>query len=186
MSARPLRHIRRNILPYGAIFLAVTGGSYAIAAGSGTHVINGCVVHKTGELLVKARCGHGQSKLSWNNQGPQGVIGPAGAAGQAPPSAWALVSNAGQAQPTDGITATHVSTGTYQITVTAPACAGKENAPVVTVSDGNPPSGQASGAFPEAWVAGAAIGPFTVYTGNVVNGTFTSADHTFNIQDVCG
>ena len=36
----------------------------------------------------------------------------------------------------------HVSAGTYQVTITAPACAQGSNAPVITVSDANPPSGQ--------------------------------------------
>ncbi|MHB8696375.1 MAG: hypothetical protein ACYDHH_34640, partial [Solirubrobacteraceae bacterium] len=115
-----------------------------------------------------------------------GAPGAAGAAGQPPPSAWALVSNSGLAVVGDGITATHVSAGTYQITVTAPACANKQNVPVVSVSDANPPNGQTAGAFPVGWVGNSGGGPFTVVTGVVVNGTFTPTDHTFNIQDVCG
>ena len=38
--------------------------------------------------------------------------------------------------------------GTYRVTVTAPACAGKFDAPVVSLSDGNPPGGQLAG---EIW-----------------------------------
>ena len=86
-----------------------------------------------------------------------------------------------------GISSTLESTGTYQITVTAPACAGKINDPEVAVSDSNPPGGQSAGAFPVAWVAlQANSSTFTVYTGDVVAGTFTPEDETFTIQDVCG
>jgi hypothetical protein len=137
-------------------------------------------------LLVRNRCGHGETRLVWNQQGPPGKTGTTGPAGPAPPSAWALVGNNGGASPGSGITATRVSTGTYQITVTAPACDGKQNAPVVTVSDGNPPAGQLAGAFPVAWVGDVQSGPFTVYTGDVVNGIFALRDHTFNLEDLCG
>jgi hypothetical protein len=183
MSARLLHHIRRNLVAYLAVFLGLSGG-YAIAASRST-TIRGCVVKATGELLVKARCSRGQTKLTWDQQGPQGLQGATGAPGPAPPSARAIVNNNGQAGPTDGITAAHVSAGTYQLTVTAAACVGAQNAPVVSVSDDNPPNGQTAGAFPVAWVADTGTNQFTVYTGVIVNGTFTATDHTFNVQDVC-
>jgi len=177
-------------IAYTALVIAIAGlgGGLAIAATS-TTTIHACVVKKDGELLIKSRCSAGQTALVWAQQGPQGkpgATGAPGAPGQAPPSAWAIVSNAGVAEPTDGIAVQHVSTGTYQVTVTAAACAGKQNAPVVSVSDVNPPSGQAAGAFPVAWVASTGSSPFTVFTGVVVSGTFTPTDHTFDIQDVCG
>jgi hypothetical protein len=176
--------IRGNAIAIAALFLALSGG-YAIAATTNSNTFHGCVVKKTGELFVKSRCSKGQRKISWNQQGPRGKTGTTGAPGQAPPSAWAIVSNAGQAEPTDGITATHVSAGTYQLTVTASVCAGAQNAPLVSVSDGNPPNGQTAGAFPVAWVGDTGTNQFTVYTGVVVNGMFTPTDHTFNIEDVC-
>jgi hypothetical protein len=181
-----VQHLRSNVIGYLALFLAVgAGGGYAIAATGGS-TISGCVVKLTGELLVRGRCAKGQTKLTWNEVGPRGKTGVTGAPGQAPPSAWAIVSNAGIAEPTDGIAVQRLSAGTYQVSVTAAPCAGKENAPVVSVSDVNPPAGQTAGVFPVAWVGDAGVGPFRVYTGVVVNGTFTPTDHTFNIQDVCG
>jgi hypothetical protein len=186
LPQRAIQHLRRNVIAYLALFLALgAGGGYAIAASKST-TIHGCVVKRTDELLVKSRCGRGQTKLVWDQQGRAGPQGKTGPAGQAPPSAWAVVGNNGGANPTDGIMAARVSTGTYQITVTAAACAGKNNAPVVTISDSNPPDGQLSGAFPVAWAAFAAPGPFTVYTGDVADGVFTPRDHTFTVQDVCG
>jgi hypothetical protein len=177
------------VVAYLALVFAVGGGGgYALAATTGSGTITACASKNTGELFLRARghCAHGQTSVSWNRQGRQGVPGKTGPAGAAPPSAWAIVSNAGQAEPSDGISAQRLSAGTYRITVTAQACANKENAPTVTVSDVNPPNGQMAGAFPLAWIADAGIGPFTVYTGVVVNGTFTPTDHTFNVQDVCG
>jgi hypothetical protein len=182
---KAIAFIRGNAIAIAALFLALSGG-YAIAATTSSNTLQGCVVKKTGELLVKSRCSKGQRKISWNQQGPRGKTGSMGNPGQAPPSAWAIVSNNGEAEPTDGISVKHISAGTYQVTVTASQCVDKQNAPVVSVSDGNPPNGQAAGAFPVAWVAVQGSGPFTVYTGVVVNGTFTPTDHTFNIQDVCG
>jgi hypothetical protein len=186
---RVLGHLRSNVVAYVAVGLALgASGGYAIAS-TGTKTIQACVVKSSGELLVRTRCSSSETKLAWNQAGPQGVpgkTGAPGAPGQAPASAWAIVSNAGVAEPTDGIAVQHVSTGTYQITVTAPACSGKQNAPVVTVSDANPPAGQNTGAFPVAWIEDAGSSPFTVYTGVVVTGTFTPTDHTFNVQDICG
>jgi hypothetical protein len=188
MRQRILHHLRANLVAWLALFIAIGGGSYAVAA-SGSKTIHGCVLNKRRVLLVKARCGLGQTALRWNVQGPRGPKGDMGATGPqgpAPPSAWAIVSNSGVASPADGIVASRVSTGTYQVTVTVPACANKDEAPVVSVSDANPPNGQGSGTFPVAWVGDAGVGPFMVFTGVVANGTFTPTDHTFNVQDVCG
>ena len=66
-------------------------------------------------------------------------------------SVWANVTNAGSVLAGQGISVQHVSAGTYQVTITAPACAHGANAPVISVSDTNPPGGQAAGAFPVAW-----------------------------------
>ncbi len=175
---RILSHLRSNVIAYLAIVLAAgaTGG-YAIAATS-TKTINACVVKSTGELLIKTRCSASQSKLTWNQQGPigpKGQTGATGPAGQAPPSAWAIVSDAGVAEPTDGISVQHTATGTYQVTVTATACVGAHNAPVVEISQSdplvNPP--EPAGAFPVSWVGETGTNQFTVYTGDVVSGTFT-------------
>jgi len=142
---------------------------------------------------MRGRCHRGQTRVSWNQRGPagpQGQTGATGPAGAPPPSAWGIVTNNGTplVAASYGISATRVSAGTYQVSITAPACAGKVDVPQVTVSDLNPPAGQFSGASAVAWVLDVSAPgvPFTVYTGDVVGGTFTPSDHTFNIQDVCG
>jgi hypothetical protein len=191
MPARIIHTLRQNTIALLALFLALSGG-YAIAASTATKTITACANKRTGELFLSThgRCTKRQKKVAWNQrglQGSHGMTGATGPAGAAPPSAWALASNAGGTIAGDGITSTLVSAGTYQVTVTAPACAGKQNSPVVTLSDSNPPGGQTAGAFPVAWVGPEGSGPtFTVYTGDAVGGTFTASDHSFNIQDVCG
>jgi hypothetical protein len=187
LPQRAIQHLRRNVIAYLALFLAVgAGGGYAIAAGKKSNTVHACVVKATGELLVKHRCGRGETKLIWNQQGPQGRTGATGPAGPAPPSAWAVVSGSGEANPSDGISVIHVSTGTYQITPTT-TCSGKQNAPVVTVSNSQPPAGQENTAFPIAWVADSGAGQFMVFTGDVsMTKGFIPQDLTFNIQDVCG
>jgi hypothetical protein len=188
------RHVRANVIAYLALVLAVGGGSgYAIAA-SRTTTIHGCVVKRTGELLIKKRCRRGQARLLFNQRGPIGPKGDSGAPGQtgpagAPaPSAWAVVAGDGVSQPdqTHDIIATRTSAGTYQLTATAPACVQANNSPIVSVSDAYPPAGQLAGAFPVGWVENGPANQFTVLTGDVVNGVFTPSDHTFNVQDVCG
>ena len=74
----------------------------------------------------------------------------------------------------------------YQVTITAPACAHGANAPVLSVSDSNPPAGRTAGAFPVAWY-GATGGnqQFMVFTGVVVAGSFKATDHTFDVMDSC-
>ena len=86
MPDRPLHrrifaHFRGQAVGYIALFFAL-GGGYAIAA-TNSKTIHGCVVKKSGELLVKSRCGRGQQRLVWNQQGPAG------------PSAWASVNALG-------------------------------------------------------------------------------------------
>jgi hypothetical protein len=193
MRHQILDHLRHPVLYLALGVLIGAGGSYAIAATT-SKTIKVCADRGTGLLHLKMRgsCKRGQSRVSWNQQGPagpQGKTGASGPAGQSAPSAWATITNNGTpfVTGTNGISATRVSQGTYQITVTAPACAGKQNVPVATVNDGNPPGGQTAGAFAVAWVALNGIGPsFMVYTGDVVSGTFTPSDHTFFVQDVCG
>jgi hypothetical protein len=181
LHRRVLSHIRSQCVGYLALFLVLSGGGFAFAA-TRNKTIHGCVVKKTGELLIKARCGHGQSRLVWNQQGPQGTQGPQGAPAV---NAWAGIGNAGNVFAGQGISATHVATGTYQVTATTPACANKANAPTVTVSDANPPNGQSGGAFPVAWVEGSGNQQFTVITGIVAGDVFTATDHTFYVHDSC-
>jgi hypothetical protein len=101
-------------------------------------------------------------------------------------SVWANVADAGSAVSGQGLSVQHVSAGTYQVTITAPACAHGSNAPVITVSDANPPAGQTAGAFPVAWY-GSTPGNqrFMVFTGVVTDGSFAPTDHTFTVMDTC-
>jgi hypothetical protein len=175
MSARPRHHIRRNLVWYIAIFLAL-GGGYAIAATS-PKTIRACVVKKTGELLVKARCSRGQSRLDWNQQGPQG---------QSPVTAWAAVqANGFTGAGARGISVQHVSTGTYNVTATPSECTQVADAPTVTVDAAPPTGAPPAGAFPVAWETFTRRNTFTVSTGVVVGGSFTPTDEAFNVQLPC-
>jgi len=188
-----LAHVRRSAIPYLALFLVLAvglGGGYALAA-SKTKSITVCADKQTGILHLKThgRCKRSQTRVTWNQQGSQGVPGvqgPAGQAGAPAVSVWANVTNAGSVLAGQGISVQHISAGTYKVTITSPACAHGSNAPVVSVSDANPPNGEASGSFPVSWYeATAANEAFMVFTGVVVSGNFTATDHTFDIMDTC-
>jgi hypothetical protein len=177
-----IRHGR--VLQLAAAALAgglISAGGYALAA-SGGSTIHACADASTGTLHVQKRCHRGQRRVIWNQRGPQGLRG---AAGTSSVTAWGVVADLGSAVGAHGISVQHVSAGTYQVTATPAQCAQGMNAPVVTVSDGNPPAGQAAGAFPVAGIEDAGGGTFTVITGVVVAGRFTPTDHTFNVQDPC-
>jgi hypothetical protein len=187
-----LAHMRRSAIPYVALLLVLAvglGGGYALAA-SKTKTITVCADKTTGILHLKThgKCKRSQTRVTWNQQGPQGVAGVQGPTGQpgAPAvSVWANVTNAGSVLAGQGISIQHVGPGTYLVTITAPACAQGSNAPVVSVSDTNPPGGYSSG-FPEAWFQSTGLNQqFTVYTGVVVGAAFTATDHTFDIMDTC-
>jgi hypothetical protein len=184
-----LAHLRRSAIPYVALLLVLAvglGGGYALAA-SKTKTITVCADKGTGvlHLHTHGNCKRGQTRVTWNQQGPQGVPGAQGPAGAPAVSVWANVTNAGSVLAGQGISVQHLSAGTYLVTITAPGCAHASNAPVVSVSDTNPPGGQTSG-VPEAWfLSTVANQQFTVYTGVLVNGNFTATDHTFDIMDAC-
>lgn len=184
-----LAHARRNVIAYLALILAVgAGGGYALAA-SANKTITACADKETGVLHLRAngRCTHRQTRVVWNQKGARGPRGPAGTPGAPAVSVWAVVSDKGTVIAGSGVGVQHVSAGTYRVTITAPACAQRSNAPTVTVSDANPPSGQSVGAFPVAWVGdNGPTQPFTVDTGVVVNGVFAPTDHIFNLLDACG
>ncbi|MFZ1996627.1 MAG: hypothetical protein WAU75_21115 [Solirubrobacteraceae bacterium] len=188
---RPLRHLRHNVIAYLALFLAVgAGGGYAIAATGGGKTITACANKRTGALFLhtRGRCKRGFKKVTWNQQGRQGTQGRPGTQGPAGApavSVWGIVADSGGLAAGQGLAVQHVSAGTYQVTVTAPACAPRANAPTVTVSDGNPPAGQSAGAFPVAWITGGGNATFTVVTGVVTGGSFTATDHTFDVHDTC-
>lgn len=181
---------RRHAIPYlvcGLVLVLGLGGGYALAA-SKTKTITVCADKGTGILHLKThgRCKHGQTRVAWNQQGPQGVQGPTGPTGAPAVSVWGQVTNAGPLFSGQGLSVQHLSAGSYQVTITAPACASGANAPVITVSDGNPPAGQVAGAFPVAWYESTGSNQrFMVFTGVVVGGSFTPTDHTFTVMDSC-
>jgi hypothetical protein len=179
-----LEHARRNAIAYTALFVALGGGSYAIAA-TNHHTIKACADAHTGTLHVQRRCHQGQRRITWGQQGPQGTQGRAGPAGPPAAAAWAIVAGSGGVTGGRGLSVQHVSAGAYQVTATASGCLQAVNAPVVSVSDGYPPAGQNAGAFPVAWVMDTGSQQFTIFTGVVVSGLFTPTDHTFNVQDSC-
>jgi hypothetical protein len=118
---------RKSTIIVLLLVLAVgLGGGYALAA-SKTKTITVCADKKTGLLHLKTRgkCKRTQTRVTWNQQGPQGPQGFQGVAGQpgAPAvSVWANVANDGTMVSGQGLSVQHVSTGTYQVTITAPAC----------------------------------------------------------------
>jgi len=175
---------------YAVLLLALglgVGGGYALAA-NGTKTITVCADKKTGILHLRNRgnCKRSQTRVAWNQQGPPGAQGVQGQAGTPAVSVWANVANAGSVASGQGLSVQHVGVGTYQVTITAPACAQGSNAPVITVSDSNPPGGQAGGAFPVAWYGYTGLNQqFMVFTGDVVGGSFTASDHTFTVMDSC-
>ena len=189
MTHRPPQ-TRRHAIPYfvcAVVLVLGVGGGYALAA-SNTKTITVCADKGTGILHLKnrGRCKRGQTRVTWNQQGPQGVQGTAGQTGAPAVSVWGQVTNAGPLFSGQGLSVQHLSAGTYQVTITAPACAHGANAPVVTVSDGNPPAGEVAGAFPVAWYESTGSNQqFMVFTGVVVGGSFAPTDHTFTVMDTC-
>ena len=183
---------RRNPVPYLALLLVLAvgiGAGYAVAA-SKTKTITVCADKKTGILHLHnhGKCKSTQTRVTWNQQGPQGVQGPAGQPGAPAVSVWANVTDAGAVLAGQGLSVQRLGLGTYQVTITAPGCIQHDNAPVVSVSDSNPPAGQmsGSGSFPVAWYgATGANQQFMVFTGLVINGLFTASDHTFDVMDAC-
>ena len=89
MPDRPIHrriaaHVRGRAVGYVAVFVLAlgVGGGYALAS-SKTKTITVCADKKTGVLHLKTRgrCKRSQTRVSWNQRGPQGVRGPQGAAG---------------------------------------------------------------------------------------------------------
>ena len=198
---------RRNVIPYLALLVVLVvgaGGGYALAA-SKTKTITVCADKSTGilHLKMRGRCKSSQTRVTWNQQGPQGAPGPQGATGatgavgaqgsQGPQGAqgpagvtvWAQVADSGQVGSGNGISVQHVpGTGTYEVTITDPTCAGETNAPVVSVSDSAP--APTNSPFPMAWFELTAQNQFTVFTGDVAaTGGFSLSDHTFDVLDKC-
>jgi hypothetical protein len=207
MRDRP-SYLRRNAIPYLALLLVLAvgvGGGYAFAA-SNNKTIAVCADKSTGILHLKTRgrCKRTQTRVTWNQvgpQGPQGASGPQGTQGapgaqgpqglagaQGPPgvTVWAVVGSNGSVGAGHGLSVQRTGTGTYLVTVTDSECSRTMNGPVITVSDAAPGS-VPHGVFPIAWYG--ANGPneqFTVYTGEVSPPlTFNPEDLTFDVIDTC-
>lgn len=186
-----LARIRKPTIVYVALLVVLAaglGGGYALAAGK-TKTITVCADKRTGVLHLKTRgkCKRGQTRVTWNQQGPQGaqgVQGPAGQPGAPAVSVWAEVANDGSVVFGSGLSVQHITTGTYQVTITAPACASASNAPVISISDA-PPANQPSAGFPVTWFGSTSGSQFTVFTGRFAAGSFTPSDHTFTVMDTC-
>jgi hypothetical protein len=179
----------RNMTPYLLLLVVLVvglGGGYALAA-TKTKTITVCADKKTGVLHLKTRgrCKSSQTRVTWNQQGPAGPQGATGPVGASAVSVWAQVANDGSVAFGAGLSVQHVSPGTYQVTITAPACAQASNAPVITVSESSAPGGQ-SGAFPVAWYGSTGLNQqFMVFTGIAYQGSFALTDQTFTVMDTC-
>jgi len=177
----PLRHIRSNVVAYLALVVAIGGsGSYALAASSSNGTVAVCVDKGSGvmHLAKNQRCGRHQSRIGLSSALDRPTV-----------SAWATANENGGIESGEGASIAHVGVGVYDVKVTAATCRHAfNNAPVVSISDGEPPGGQEATTFPVAWteVASTGVEAFTIYTGVVVSGAFQPRDEPFNFTDSCG
>jgi hypothetical protein len=173
-------HVRSNVVAYLALAVAVGGsGSYALAASRSNGTVAVCVDKGSGvmHLAKHTQCGHRQSR-----------IGLSAALDRPAVSAWGEVVFNGHLLTGTGASISHAGVGVYTVTVTAASCRDVgNNAPVVSITDSEPPGGQATTSFPVAWALPASTGieAFTVYTGVVVSGGLQPKDESFNFTDSC-
>jgi len=175
------RHFRSNIVAYLALIVAVgSGGSYALAASrSSNGTITVCVDKRSGvmHLAKHSRCGRHQSRIGLSSALDRPMV-----------NAWAGVELNGAIKSGSGASVRHAGTGMYIITVTAPACRrAANNAPLVSIDDGEPPYSSTATTFPVAWTetAGTGFEAFTIHTGVVVGGAFQPRDESFSFTDSC-
>ena len=126
----------RLVRSLGAVLVsALACGGYALAAGTGK-TFSGCVVSKpkagysVGELLIQKKCSRHESRITWNQQGPQGLPGTPGVQGPPAAEAWALISPSTVAATVvagSNITAQRIGVGEFMITPGGP-CANKNGA----------------------------------------------------------
>ena len=207
MLTRLLHHIRKNVIAYLALFVALgAGGGYAVAA-SNNKTITVCADKKTGVLHLKTRgrCKSSQTRVSWNQQGPQGlqgapgpqgsqgaqgsqgVQGVQGAQGPAGVSVWANVADNGTVIAGKGIAVQRMSAGLTGSRLRTRRVLGDQRSR-------NKRFGCRPWTSPERRVPGGVVRSsganqeFMVFTGVVSAGppvTFTATDHTFDILDAC-
>lgn len=174
------RHLRSNVVAYLALAVAVgSGGSYALAATTNSGSIDVCVDKGSGvmHLAKHTRCGRHQTRIGLSSALDRPAV-----------SAWGEVVSDGHVLTGAGVAISHAGAGVYNVTVTAGSCRNAgNNAPVVSVTDSEPPGGQATTSFPVAWALPASTGikAFTIYTGVVVSGGFQPRDESFNFTDSC-
>jgi hypothetical protein len=80
MPTNSISHGRRLLA--ALVITLVAAALFVSAAGAAT--IHACVKPKSGATRIvgaKAKCHHGEQKLSWSNEGPRGPAGPAGPGG---------------------------------------------------------------------------------------------------------
>jgi hypothetical protein len=99
---------------------------------------------------------------------------------------WANVADNGSIVAGHGIAVQHGATaGHYQVTITDPTCSREVNAPVISVSDGDP-NGLAGESATAWYTSTGANQQFTVYTGRLgATGGFSASDHDFDVLDMC-
>jgi hypothetical protein len=176
-----LRHLRSNVISYLALVVAVgSGGSYALAATTSNGTIAVCADKGSGvmHLAKHQRCGRHQSRIDLSSALDRPTV-----------SAWAAANEAGDIASGSGVSITHTAGGTYEVRVTAASCRkAANNAPVVSINDGEPPYSSGSNAFPVGWTETASTGveAFTIHTGVVMSGAFEPRDEPFNFTDSCG
>jgi hypothetical protein len=184
MLLRPLRrvgrHISRNVIAYLALFFALgAGGSYALAASASSGSVVVCADRGSGvmHLAKHQRCGRNQSRIALSSAVDRPTV-----------NAWGAANENGGIESGAGATVAHTGPGSYTITVTAANCRAFNNAPVVSVNDGEPPYSSGLTSFPVAWTETASTGveAFTIHTGVVVGGAFQPRDEPFNFTDSCG
>jgi hypothetical protein len=80
--------LRRHAIAFVALFLLLSGSAYAVAGqvgnGASSKQLYACVAgnfHTLNLTTAGGNCPGGQSKISWNTAGPDGVAGPRGATG---------------------------------------------------------------------------------------------------------
>jgi hypothetical protein len=87
MASLVARHLRRHVVAYLALFVALGGTSYAAlqAVTPTTNTVRGCVDKKTRVLRVlpkgKSKCKRTERALVFNKRGPRGATGVQGATG---------------------------------------------------------------------------------------------------------
>jgi hypothetical protein len=181
-----IAYARGNAIAIAALFLALSGG-YAIAATTSTKTISACANKKTGELFLHGRsgCKRGQSKVTWNQQGPQGKQGATGAAAS---TAFGQVDSDGVVMWGQGVTVQHAGTGDYAVTITAAGCATGANVPTITPTSSYSPTAPPPPATstPDAWIEDNGTNEqFTVRTGYLSGGSLAPIDDRFEIQVAC-